>query len=104
MLDLLYNNIGDEGLNAFANNLANNSSLKELLINGNPGTQTDSRWNFVEGVFGDSGDQPNDTHLSKNHTLWRINLDLPDGLSRYLPDIVYNNLQLNRNDKGVCLV
>jgi hypothetical protein len=52
MLDLLYNNIGDEGLNAFANNLANNSSLKELLINGNPGTQTDSRWNFVEGVFG----------------------------------------------------
>jgi hypothetical protein len=26
--------------------------LKELLINGNPGTQTDSRWNFVEGVFG----------------------------------------------------
>jgi hypothetical protein len=94
------NNIGHEGINAVANSLANNSSLRELEISGNPGypvTQNASGWDAFSRTIGGSGAQTiNDTYMS-NHTLWMIEPGLPSEIVKKFPSNVCEFLQLNRN-------
>jgi hypothetical protein len=99
-LNLHENNIGHEGINAVANSLANNASLRELGICSNPGypvTQNARGWDAFSRIIGGSGAQTiNDTYMS-NHTLWMIENGLPGDLINILPTNVYEFLQLNRN-------
>jgi hypothetical protein len=99
-LSLQINNIGHEGINAIANSLANNSSLRELYMFDNPGypiTQNARGWDAFSRIIGSSGAQTiNDTYMS-NHTLWMITPGIPSKIINKLPTNVYEFLQLNRN-------